>query len=241
MKIAMWSGPRNLSTAMMYAFGNRADTQVVDEPFYGAYLHHSNADHPMREDIIASMACDPAQVSAVLAGPVPDGAAIWYQKHMTHHMLEHFSMDLLANLSNVFLIRDPARVIASYARKRAHVTLYDLGFVQQKQIFEHCLALGQEPIVIDSDDVLANPKPALMELCARLEIAFDPAMLHRRLGRGHKMEFGRPIGMMRCTALPDLDPRRDPCQNLMLIMRRYGTKRRRSISSCKPPNNRPRS
>ncbi|MDB2396571.1 HAD family hydrolase [bacterium] len=178
MKIAMWSGPRNLSTAMMYAFGNRADTQIVDEPFYGAYLHHSNADHPMRAEIMASMACDPAQVSAELSGPVPGGAAIWYQKHMTHHMLDHFPMDLLVNQRNVFLIRDPARVIASYARKRADVTLYDLGFVQQKKIFDHCVALGQVPIVIDSDDILADPKSTLMELCLRLEIAFDPAMLH---------------------------------------------------------------
>jgi hypothetical protein len=108
---------------------------------------------------------------------MPDGAAIWYQKHMTHHMLEHFPMDLLANFRNVFLIRDPARVIASYARKRADVTLYDLGFVQQKKIFEQCLELGQVPIVIDSDDVLADPKSTLTALCARLEIAFDPAML----------------------------------------------------------------
>jgi len=87
-------------------------------------------------------------------------------------------MDLLVNQRNVFLIRDPARVIASYARKRADVTLYDLGFVQQKKIFDHCVALGQVPIVIDSDDILADPKSALMELCLRLEIAFDPAMLH---------------------------------------------------------------
>ena len=173
----MWSGPRNLSTAMMYAFGNRVDTAIVDEPYYGAYLHHSGVEHPMNAEVLSSLPHEPEAISAYVTSPVPDGLKIWYQKQLTHHMLPQFSLDWVAQQKNVFLIREPARVIASYERKRETLALEDLGFLQQKRIYDYCVALGQSPIVLDSDDILADPPAMLAALCAELGIAFDSAML----------------------------------------------------------------
>ncbi len=177
MRIAMWSGPRNLSTAMMRSFGARADTIVSDEPFYGAYLEHSGADQPMREAVIASMDCDWASVARTLSGAC--AAPIWYQKHMAHHMVGPVTHDDLPGFTHAFLIRHPARVIASYAEKRVAVTADDLGIARQRLFFEReADRLGHPPPVIDSADVLAHPPRALRALCDALGIAFDPAMLH---------------------------------------------------------------
>ena len=177
MKIAMWSGPRNLSTAMMYAFGARPDCAVSDEPFYAAYLAATGLDHPMRDAILASQPNDPAEVARRIAGPVPGGKAHWYQKHMTHHMVPGVPRDWMADVVNVFLIRHPARVVASYARKREAPVLADLGFVQQAELFDHVRALGQTPVVIDSADVRADPEAALSGLCAAIGLPWDRAML----------------------------------------------------------------
>ena len=149
MKIAMWSGPRNLSTAMMYAFASRADCAVWDEPFYAAYLSATGIDHPMTAEVIAAGQTDPARVAAACLGPNPDGKAHWYQKHMTLHMIPAFDRGFLRGLTNAFLIRHPARVIASYARKREAPTLDDIGFVQQAQLFDQVADLiGQASPVI---------------------------------------------------------------------------------------------
>ena len=175
----MWSGPRNLSTSMMYSFGNRIDTTIVDEPYYAAYLHYSGVVHPMNEEILNSQPWDPDLISAGLTKEPLNGFTIWYQKLMTHHMLPEFSLDWIAQQENVFLIRHPARVIASYAKKRGRLTLDDLGFAQQKRIFERCLTVCRTPpIVIDSDDILEQPKVALGALCAVLGIEFDSRMLN---------------------------------------------------------------
>lgn len=182
MKIAMWSGPRNLSTAMMYAFGNRADCAVSDEPLYAAYLARTGLDHPMRDDILASQPVTYGQAVGGCLGENPYGKPIWYQKHMTHHILEGDDLGWLDQMVNVFLIRHPARIIASYAKKRENPTLGDLGFVEQRHIFDHCRAMGQTPLVIDSDDVLHNPTAALSGLCAGLGVPFDPAMTAWRAG-----------------------------------------------------------
>jgi hypothetical protein len=184
MRIAMWSGPRNLSTAMMYAFAQRADCAVWDEPFYAAYLAMTGLDHPMRDRIIAAGQTDPASVIAACTGPVPGGKPHFYQKHMTQHMLPGIGRDWLARVTNVFLIRHPARVVASYAAKREHPTLDDIGFRQQWELFEHCRSLGQTPPVIDSADIRADPETELSRLCAVLGLGFDPAMLHWPAG-GH--------------------------------------------------------
>lgn len=177
MKIAMWSGPRNLSTAMMYSFGNRADCAVTDEPFYAAYLAETGANHPMRKEILETQPNDPAEVVKVLLQPNPEQCPLWYQKHMTHHMLPGFDLAWLRGLRNVFLIRNPEKIIASYAKKRSQVSFSDLGFSEQKQIFNFCIKNDLEPIVLDSDYVLANPSIALSSLCQKLDISFDPAMI----------------------------------------------------------------
>lgn len=178
MKLAMWSGPRNLSTAMMYAFGARPDFAVVDEPYYAAYLAASGVDHPLRREIIAAQVTDSDQVSRQLTGSNPGGKPHFYQKMMTHHMLTDFDINWISKVTNVFLIRHPARVIASYVKKRERPTLDDLGFVRQVEIYDHAVALGQNPVVIDSAEIRANPETALRALCDAIGLNFDPAMLH---------------------------------------------------------------
>ena len=178
LRIAVWSGPRNLSTAMMRSFGNRADTCVSDEPFYGAFLKTSGAPHPMREEVIAGMDCDWASVAGTLAGPPPEAKAIWYQKHMWHHMAGPIGYDDFAGFTHAFLIRDPARMIASYLRKREAAAFDDFGLERQAEFFaREADRLGHTPPVVDAGDVLRDPKATLMALCARLGIAWDPAML----------------------------------------------------------------
>ncbi len=182
-RIAMWSGPRNLSTAMMYAFAARGDCTVVDEPFYGAYLQATGMDHPMRDAVIASQSSDPAQVAHSLLGPIPQGQSLFYQKHMTLHMIPQFDRGFMRGLTNVFLIRHPARVVASYAKKREAPTLADIGFVQQAELFDQVAdALGHAPLIIDCADIRANPRLALSDLCAALGIPFRDSMLHWTCG-----------------------------------------------------------
>jgi Sulfotransferase domain len=177
-RIAMWSGPRNISTAMMRSFGNRVDTVVVDEPLYAVYLRSSGIEHPAREEILASQNDDWRVVTAGLTGAVPGGRAVYYQKHMTHHLLPEVGRDWLGDVTNAFLIRDPAGVVASYAKVRGEPTLEDLGFPQQVEIFRACAQrTGTAPAVVDASDLLAAPEPMLRLLCDRLGIAFDPAML----------------------------------------------------------------
>src|SRR5213592_4339178 len=134
-RISMWSGPRNISTAMMRAWGNRADTFVIDEPFYAYYLKETGADHPGADEVIAAGETDWRGIIAQLSGPIPNGARIFYQKQMTHHLLPEISRDWLTGVANCFLIRDPAEVITSYAKKHGDPALGDLGFVQQLEIF----------------------------------------------------------------------------------------------------------
>jgi hypothetical protein len=177
-RIAMWSGPRNLSTAMMYAFAARGDCAVWDEPFYAAYLAATGIDHPMRDQIIAAHDPDPATVAAACLGPVPGGKPLFYQKHMTLHMIPQFDRGFLRGLTNVFLIRHPARVVASYAKKRENPSLSDIGFVQQADLFDQVADhLGAAPPVIDSADIRDNPRKSLEKLCAALGISFTENML----------------------------------------------------------------
>lgn len=177
-RIAMWSGPRNLSTAMMRAFASRADCGVVDEPFYSPFLAASGLDHPMRAEILARHECDPDKVAAACSGPAPGGEPLFYQKHMTHHMLPGFDLSFMNAARNAFLIREPARVVASYEVKREHPTFEDLGFERQAELFEReADRLGNAPPVVDSAAIASAPEATLRALCAALGIAFDPAML----------------------------------------------------------------
>jgi hypothetical protein len=183
-RIAMWSGPRNVSTAMMRAFENRADAVVIDEPFYGAYLAETGLEHPMREAIIEACENDPSRVAAMLLGPTPDGTRIFYQKHMTHHMRPSFGLRWMHHVSNAFLIRAPEAVLASYAAKRADVTLADIGAVQQAELFDIAAErLGAAPPVVLGADVATKPRETLGLLCAALGVSFDEAMLSWPAGR----------------------------------------------------------
>ncbi len=187
-RIAMWSGPRNISTAMMRAFENRADTVVWDEPFYAAELAATGRTHPMREEVIAAGPVDPDAVAARLLGPLDDplkpAASVFYQKHMTHHMLPAFPRDWVAHVTNAFLIREPERVLASYARTWDEVSLEAIGVPQQLDIFERVAdRLGSAPPVVDAADVLADPAGTVAGLCKACGIAFSEAMLTWPAGR----------------------------------------------------------
>ena len=175
--IAMWSGPRNISTAMMYAFGNRPDCVAWDEPFYAFSLVHHGNDHPMREEIIAANVSDWDQLVAACTAPA--AKPVFYQKHMTHHMLPGHDRGWIANLTNAFLIRSPERVLASYAKKWSDISLRGIGFVEQAEIFDMVAQKqGKAPPVIDAEDVLNDPRPTLAKLCAACGIAFHDSMLH---------------------------------------------------------------
>jgi hypothetical protein len=187
-RIAMWSGPRNLSTAMMYSFGARADCAVWDEPYYAAYLLETDLDHPMRDEILAKWPHDPKDIFARLTGPIPHDKPVYYQKHMTQHMLPEFVRKWMRDVTNVFLIRHPARVIASYHAKRESPTLSDIGFQEQAELFDQVAQLlGHAPIVIDSADIRANPEAMLRALCQAINLPFDHAMLSWPKG-GHPQD-----------------------------------------------------
>lgn len=175
-RIAMWSGPRNLSTALMYAFAARGDCAVSDEPFYAAWLAATGADHPMRAAVLASQPTDPATVAAALAGPCD--RPVWYQKHMVHHLRPDWPQGWMEICRHAFLIRHPARVAASYAARRENPTLDDLAFAAQAQLFDRLAqAAGTPTPVLDTTDLRADPAGHLAALCAALGIPFTPRML----------------------------------------------------------------
>ena len=181
--IAMWSGPRNISTAMMYSFGNRADCFAWDEPFYAFALKEKGHDHPMRDEIIAAHESDWDKLVETCVKDAPSGKAVFYQKHMTHHMLPGFDRSFIRKLTNAFLIRKPERVLSSYAKKWHEVTLAEIGFVEQAEIFDMVADhLGHAPPVVDSEDILRDPRGTLSKLCAALGIPFDGAMLSWQAG-----------------------------------------------------------
>ena len=173
----MWSGPRNLSTAMMYAFGNRADFAVWDEPFYAPYLKATGADHPMRDAIIAAHETDPDTVAQRCLDTIPAQKPYFYMKHMPHHMIDGFPLDWAKECINIHLIRHPARVIASYGAKRDAMIFNDIGFAQQSALYDKIGGL-----VIDSSDIRADPEGMLRKLCDAIDLRFDPAMLSWKAG-----------------------------------------------------------
>jgi hypothetical protein len=177
-KIAMWSGPRNISTAMMRSFSARADCAVTDEPFYGAFLKATGEPHPGAADVIAAMDCDWQSVAATMRGPVPDRKSIWYQKHMPHHMVGPVDVLDFPDHAHAFLIRDPDLVVASYEAKNDLRAPEYLGFAQQVEYHKRISdKLGCAAPVYDSDAILADPATQLSALCTALGIAWDPAML----------------------------------------------------------------
>ena len=180
-RIAMWSGPRNLSTALMRSFSSRPDTVVLDEPFYAHYLRDTGIDHPGRDDVIAAYENDWRRVVDAVTGPIPDGKSVWYQKHMAHHMLPHIDVRrLLAGdeLTHAFLIRDPVEVITSYTKVHPHMTLAETGLPYQVNLFDRVAELtGGPPPVVDAKDLLRDPRRTLKRLCDALALDFTEAML----------------------------------------------------------------
>ncbi len=185
LRLAMWSGPRNISTALMRAWENRPDCAVTDEPLYAAYLAATRLDHPLRDEVIAAGDTDWRRVVAFLTGPAPQGRAIWYQKQMAQHLLSGMALDWVHGLSNVLLIRDPAEVVESYLKSRASVVPADIGLLQQVALYDELThaGSGEAPLVIDADDFLRDPETHLRALCAHLAIAFDQRMLHWPAGQ----------------------------------------------------------
>ncbi|MEO9138417.1 MAG: HAD family hydrolase [Jatrophihabitans sp.] len=171
-RLAVWSGPRNISTALMRSWENRPDTRVVDEPLYAYYLAETGLNHPGREEVIAAGETSwPAVVDDITAAT----EGIYYQKHMTHHLIPQLPREWIASLTNVLLIRDPAEVVASYVRSRADVVAEDIGLVQQGELYD---LLGGDVPVIDAADFLRDPERHLRWLCDHIGVAFTPAMLH---------------------------------------------------------------
>ena len=178
-RLAMWSGPRNLSTAMMRAFGNHPRCAAVwDEPFYAAYLKETGKQHPMRAEILAAQPTDWRAVARACAtDPVPEGRFL-YQKHMTHHMLPGMDLSWMEGITHVFLIRAPERVVASYAAKHEEVGLDDIGFRQQAELFERVAETrGAPPPVIDAEATRRDPTGVLTRLCAAIGLPMDAGML----------------------------------------------------------------
>ncbi|MCW2818418.1 MAG: family hydrolase [Marmoricola sp.] len=171
-RVAMWSGPRNISTAMMRAWENRPDTVVVDEPLYAAYLAATGIDHPGAADVIASQPTDWREVVRSLNAPVED--EVHYAKHMTHHLLPGMDLDWVPAFRNVLLIRDPAEVVASYVRSRESCEPEDIGLLQQARLLE---VLPSDTPVVDAGDFLRDPEAHLRWLCDWLGIDFTPRML----------------------------------------------------------------
>jgi hypothetical protein len=179
-RINVWSGPRNVSTALMYSFAQRSDTRVVDEPLYGHYLRVSGAPHPGADEVMAHMSTDADQViREVILGPCD--RPVLFMKQMAHHLVD-LDRSFLAETINVLLIRDPVQMLPSLAKNLAEPTLRDTGLALQTELYDHLRSLGQDPPVLDAKQVLLNPRRVLSVLCERLGLPFDEGMLHWQAG-----------------------------------------------------------
>ena len=178
LRIAMWSGPRNISTALMRSWGNRPDTFVCDEPFYAHYLAQTKLPHPGADEVIRHQENDWRKVVGWLTGPIPQGKSIFYQKHMAHHLLPNMERGWLDNVANCFLIRPPREMLASLLHFLPQPTLADTGLPQQLEIFHQVRERsGRTPPILDARDVLGHPQRTLGALCDALNVPFDEAML----------------------------------------------------------------
>lgn len=213
-RIAAWSGPRNISTAMMRSWGARADTFVTDEPLYAHYLRVTGLDHPGRDDIVSAYESDWERVVEHLTGPVPGGKAVWYQKHMTHHMIPEVGRAWVPRVTNCFLIREPGAVILSYSKVRPEFTAEEVGYPQEAELFDLVRReTGRVPPVVDSLDVLADPRRVLGLLCDAVGVPFDPAMLSWEPGPRHTDGLWAPhwyASVERSTGFAPPRPRTEP-------------------------------
>ena len=182
----MWSGPRNISTALLRSFSNRDDTIVYDEPFYSYYLKETNLNHPMKDEIIDFY---PTKENEVIKSILENKKGIYYQKHMTHHILDKTNIEWLKKGTNCFLIRHPSKVINSYIKKNTLQSITDIGFYQMFRLFKYVNKnISKEIIVINSDTLLENPELYLKKLCQNLNIDFSTKML--KWPKGKTNDFG---------------------------------------------------
>ncbi|MEC7860407.1 MAG: sulfotransferase family protein [Pseudomonadota bacterium] len=175
-KICSWSGPRNVSTAFMYSFAQREDTIVVDEPLYGHYLRISGAKHPGHHEIMQKINCDGNEVMEILMAQKSPHHKILFLKQMSHH-LQRINRDFLLETDNIFLIRDPKEVLPSLTKQLPNASIGDTGLDLQWQLFQELCSAGKSPVVIDSKELLINPKNILIQLCEHLSIPFFKEML----------------------------------------------------------------
>ena len=175
LRIAAWSGPRNISTAMMRSWENRPDTKVCDEPFYAHYLKSTGLDHPSRDEVLAHHESDWVKVASELIGPCSH--PVYYQKQMSHHLLPEISREWLSEVTNIFLIRHPREMMTSLMKQIPEPAIEETGLPQQLELFESLHAQGESPIVLDSKDILQEPRFMLSTLCEKLGIPFYEEML----------------------------------------------------------------
>ena len=179
-RINIWSGPRNVSTALMYSFAQRSDTRVVDEPLYGHYLRVSNAPHPGADEVMAEMRTDATQViNEVILGPCD--RPVLMMKQMAHHLVD-LDRSFLAQTTNVLLIRDPVQMLPSLAKNLESPNLRDTGLGLQTELYAELHRLGQEPPILDAKQILLNPRRVLGQLCDQLDLPFEESMLTWQAG-----------------------------------------------------------
>lgn len=178
LRLAVWSGPRNISTALMRSWGSRPDTIVMDEPFYAHYLLKVDTDHPGRDEVIAQHETNVQKVISALLAPLPEGKSIFYQKHMNKHSLPGMDMSWTQQVTNCFLIREPKEMITSFMKVVPNLSLEEFGLLEQVELFKQLhQTTGQYPIVVDSKEILMNPRKVLSRWCEALGIPFMEEML----------------------------------------------------------------
>ncbi len=175
--IAMWSGPRNLSTALMRSFENRTDTTVIDEPFYAHFLKQTNLNHPGKDEIISTLDSDWDSIVKKIIGPIPQNKSIWYQKHMAQHNLEGYDINWIKKFHNCILIRNPKYVIPSYNKQHSLSDEKLLGYSQQLDLIQILEEEGITPPIFDAADILEKPEQALKKICISVGISFSQNML----------------------------------------------------------------
>ena len=188
MTIACWSGPRNISTALMRSWSSRKDTFVTDEPFYAYYLKETKIKHPMHKEIINNYSSNYNEIVKYLTGEIPKNKKIWYQKHMAHHILDLSSIDWISNIENCILLRHPKEVISSYTKKNELNSVEELGYPQQYEIANFLEKNNKPYLVIDSKELLMDPEKSLSGWCRKINIKFDKSMLKWEKG-GH-IDYG---------------------------------------------------
>lgn len=174
--VCLWSGPRNVSTALMYSFAQRADTRVFDEPLYGHFLRVTGADHPGRDEIMAQIDCDGPAVMRRLLDEAERGGYLLFMKQMAHHLVD-IDAGFLRRTRNLFLVRDPQQMLPSLTIQLPNATLADTGLKMQWELYQKLVAGGQNPGIIDSRELLLNPESVLRQVCAHLGLPFSDAML----------------------------------------------------------------